>query len=69
MYYDKKQTKKNYLSSVHKAKPYTNIKHYIHKHQTQIFEQTVPSTLPLLKEHMRLEHVGIVDNFNLSTPD
>ena len=33
-------------------------KTYIHKHQTQIFEQSVPSILPLLKEHIRLGHAG-----------
>ena len=37
-------------------------KTYIHKHQTQIFEELVPSVLPLLKEHIRLEHSGIVDH-------
>ena len=34
----------------------------IHKHQTQIFEELVPSVLPLLKEHIRLGHAGIVDH-------
>ena len=34
----------------------------IHKHQTQIFEELVPSTLPLLKEHTRLGQAGIVDH-------
>ena len=29
-------------------------------HQTQIFEELVPSILPLLKEHVRLRHAGIV---------
>ena len=37
-------------------------KTYTHKHQTQIFEELVPSILPLLKEHIRLEHAGIVDH-------
>ena len=37
-------------------------KTYIHKHQTQIFEELVPSILPLLKEHIRLGHAGIVDH-------
>ena len=35
---------------------------YIHKHQTQIFEVIVPSVLPLLKEHIKLGHAGIVDH-------
>ena len=44
---------------------YTNTqqnKTYKHKHQTQIFEELVPSILPLLKEHINLGHAGIVDN-------
>ena len=36
-------------------------KTYIHKHQTQIFEELAPSILPLLKEQRRLGHAGIVD--------
>ena len=38
-----------------------NDKTYIHKHETQIFVELVPSVLPLLKEHIRVGHVGIVD--------
>ena len=38
-------------------------KTYIRKHQTHFFEVLVPSILPLLKECMRLGHVGIVDHF------
>ena len=35
-----------------------------------MFEELVPSGLPLLKKHMRLGHAGIVDHFvDLSTPD
>ena len=37
-------------------------KTYIHKHQTHIFEELVPSILPLLKDHIRLGHAGIVDH-------
>ena len=40
---------------------YTNIRH-THKHQAQIFEELLPSVLPLLKEHIRLGHAGIVDH-------
>ena len=36
--------------SFHKTNP------YIHKHQTQIFEELVHAVLPLLKEHIRLGH-------------
>ena len=34
----------------------------MHKHETQIFKELVPSILPLLKEHIRLEHAGVVDH-------
>ena len=34
----------------------------IHKHQTQISEELVPSILSLLKEHIRLGHASIVDH-------
>ena len=39
------------------------IKHNIHKHPTQMFEDLVPSVLPLLKKsiHVRLGHAGISD--------
>ena len=39
----------------------TNHKPY-NKRQIQIFEDLVPSVLPLLKEHIRLGHAGIVDH-------
>ena len=39
----------------------TSIKPYIHKHQTHIFQQLVPSILPLSKVHARLGHAGIID--------
>ena len=32
-----------------------------HKHQTHIFEDLVPSVLPLLKEYIRLGQAGITD--------
>ena len=35
---------------------------YIHKYQTQIFKELIPSVLPLLKEHIRPGHAGIVDH-------
>ena len=58
------------LSKNHKIGPdtnphkkYTNIKH-------NIFEESVPSVLPLLKKHIRLGHAGIVDHsVELSIPD
>ena len=37
-------------------------KTYIHKHQTQIFKELVPSILLLLKGHVRLGHAGIVNH-------
>ena len=42
--------------------PYTDIKRnkHVHKHQTQMFEEFVPSVVPLLTEHIRLGHAGIV---------
>ena len=44
-------------------KIYTNIKH-------KIFEESVPSVLPLLKKHRRLGHAGIADHsVDLSVPD
>ena len=44
-------------------KTYTNIGH-------KIFEELVPSVSPLLKKHIRLGHVGIVDHsVDLSIPD
>ena len=42
-------------------------KTYIYKHQTQIFEELVPSILPLLKEHIRLGHAGTTPS-NSSIP-
>ena len=35
---------------------------YIHKSQTHIFVELVSSVSPLLKEHIRLGHAGIVDH-------
>ena len=52
------------LKSSQSTKPTTS-QTYIHKHQTQIFEQLVPSILSLLKlikEHIRLGHVSTVDH-------
>ena len=37
------------------------LKTCIHKHQTQIFEELVPSVLLLLKEHIRLGHAVVVN--------
>ena len=37
-------------------------KTYIHKHQTQFFEELDPSIIPLLKEHIRLGHAGIINH-------
>ena len=36
-------------------KTYTNVKH-------KLFEELVPSVLPLLKKHIRLGHAGMVDH-------
>ena len=47
----------------HKTKKYSNIKH-------RIFEELVPSVLPLVKKHTRPGHAGIVDHsVGLSIPD
>ena len=46
------------------------IKQNIHKHQTHIFEELVPSVSPLFKKHIRLGHAGIVEHsVDLSIPD
>ena len=37
-------------------------KAYINNHQTKNIEELVPSILPLLKEHIRLGHGGIIDH-------
>ena len=47
------------VKSIYKTNHKSKHKTYIHKHQTQIFEELVPSILPLLKEHIRLGHAGI----------
>ena len=47
------------VKSIYTINHFTNIKH---KHQTPIFKELVPSILPLLKEHIRLGHAGIVDH-------
>ena len=44
------------------TKPITSQTNHTYKHQLQIFEELVPSILPLLKEHIRLGHAGIVDH-------
>ena len=58
--------KKHKISPAHKFtshKTYTNMDH-------KIFEELVPSVLPLLKKHIRLGHAGIVDySVDLSIPD
>ena len=47
-------------TNLHKI--YTNVKH-------KIFEELVPSVLPLLKKYIRLGHAGIVDHSDdLSIP-
>ena len=63
-------THKHTQTPTHKISPdtnlhktYTNIKH-------KIFEELIPSVLPLLKKYTRLGHAGIVDNsIDLSLPD
>ena len=52
------------VESIHKTNHFANIKRttYIYNHQTHISEELVPSILPLLKEHIRLGHAGIVDH-------
>ena len=46
-----------------------DIKQNIHKHRTQNFVELVPSVSPLLKQHIRLGHAGIVNySVDLSIP-
>ena len=45
--------KTNHFANVKRM--YTNIRH-------KFFEVLVPSVLPLLKEHIRLGHAGIIDH-------
>ena len=45
------------VKSIYKTNHFTNI-----KNQTRIFKELVPSILPLLKEHIRLGHAGVVDH-------
>ena len=68
--YSARKSSNHKLSHNHKISPdpniqktYTNIKH-------KIFEELVPSVLPLLTKHIKLEHAGIVDHsVDLSIPD
>ena len=68
--YSARKSSNHKLSHNHKISPdpniqktYTNIKH-------KIFEELVPSVLPLLTKHIKLEHAGIVDHsVDLSMPD
>ena len=46
-----------------KTNHFANVKH-TQKLQTHIFQQLMFCTLPLLKEHVRLGHAGIVDHSN-----
>ena len=39
------------------------MKQNVHKHKAQIFQELVPSILPLLKEEIRLGHAGIDNKF------
>ena len=50
-----------FLITVHKTNPYTNRKQNIHKQKTPIVKELVPSVVPMLKEHIRLGHAGIID--------
>ena len=68
--YSARKSSNHKLSTNHKIshdtnlhKTNTNIKH-------KIFEELVPSVLPLLKMHMRLGHAAIVDHsVDLPIPD
>ena len=61
---------KPFLESIQKNNPYRNIKQNMHKHQTQIFKELVPSILPLLKEQIRLGMlVSSTIPSNLPIPD
>ena len=51
------------MTQIYIKQKYTNIGH-------KIFEELVPLVSPLLKKHIRLGHVGIVDHsVDLSIPD
>ena len=64
-------TYKPFVKSAHKINPYANIKQHVHVYTNikHIFEEFIPSILPLLKENIGLGHAGIVDHSNLSIPD
>ena len=48
------------VKSVYKTNHFKNTKH-TYTNIRQIFKELVPSILPLLKEHIRLGHAGIVN--------
>ena len=50
----------NKLSKNHKISPDTNLQKTYTKIKHRIFEELVPSVLPLLKKHVRLGHTGIM---------
>ena len=49
------------VKSIYKTNQFANIKH-TYTNIKQIFDELGPSVLPLLKEHTRLGHAGIVDH-------
>ena len=50
-----------FTSQIYKISLCTN-KTRIHRHQTQTFQELVPSILPLFKKHLKLGHAGIVNH-------
>ena len=49
------------VKSIYKTNHFANIQH-THTNIRQIFEELVPSILPLLKEHIKLGHAGVTDH-------
>ena len=51
-----------------KTSPHANIKQNTRTQTTHLFEELVPSLLPMLKEHIRLGQAGIINHSNLLIP-
>ena len=61
--YAARKSSNNKLSKNHKISPDTNPYKKYTNIKNKLFEEFVPSVLPLLKKHIRLRHAGIVDQF------
>ena len=68
--YSARKSSNHKLSINHKISPDTNLHETYTNIEHKNFEEIVPSVSPLLKKHIRLGHVGIVDHsVDLSIPD